>query len=110
MQKILYFLLGFIFLFAFFIPSANALTVISDTATIFDGPPPSVFDGPPSTIFDINGVSSNQITGNQEIKESEPSNSNISNSQSMQKTGFPLSLMIFAILLIFGGFIGYKRR
>ena len=131
MQKILYFLVCFIVSFAFFIPTVNAL---SDTgfsqgiagsappATIFHGPPTTILKEPPTTIFhgapvsifNRNSGSLNQVIEDEEIEVSEQSNSNTSGSQGssmgMQKTGLPLSMIFLAILFVFGGFIGFKRR
>jgi len=131
MQKNLYFLLCFMVTFVFFTPIANAFTDISADgslnqaagansapATIFNGPPPtifgdppaSIFDGPPPSIFDTNDVSLSQSS----MQNSRSPIFNASNSQStaveMQKTGIPLTLIIMAILLVIGGFIGLKRK
>ena len=131
MQKNLYFLICFIISIAFFIQTANALTEISTSSnsnqvideapsTVFDGPPPSVFDSPPptisdgspSTISDANDSSLNQSSiENSELPLITISDSNNqSTSIRMQKTGLSLPLIIMAILLLFAGFIGFKRK
>ncbi|MGF7118904.1 hypothetical protein [Methanobacterium oryzae] len=123
MQKNLYLLICFIISIAFFIQTANALTEVSTgsssnqvideaPSTVFDGPPPSIFDGPPTTVFDANDGSLSQSG----IENSELPFMNISDSNNqstfvrMQKTGLSLPLIIMAILLLFAGFIRFKRK
>lgn len=100
-------------------------------STVFDGPPPSIFDGPPTTVFDANDGSSGQSVdgppttifdaNDGSLSQAGTENSELpfmsisdSNNQStfvrMQKTGLSLPLIIMAILLLFAGFIGFKRK